>query len=96
MSKKPALRLLGKMCRTDLRTVFGTNLRNIAIDCKVNIDSLTPNIVKNAMSYFMCPDNELWRIPLLQNLINIRSNEWFLENFENNEIENIITDVCTN
>ena len=51
-----ALRLFGKMCRTDMRTVFGTNLRNIAIDCKIDIDSLTPNIVKNAMSYFTCPD----------------------------------------
>ena len=36
-----------------MRTVFGTNLRNIAIDCKIDIDSLTPNIVKNAMSYFI-------------------------------------------
>ena len=47
------------------------------------------------MSYFDCPDDQVWRIPLLRNLIDIKIEEMFLDNFENKEIDNIILNVCT-
>ena len=47
------------------------------------------------MSYFDCPDDQAWRIPLLRNLIDIKIEEMFLDNFENKEIDNIILNVCT-
>ena len=95
-SKKPALRLLSKICREDASTVFGSNLRKIAAECGVQKDELKQYHVKEKMSYFVCPNTELWRIPLIHNLIEIRSNEMFLENFDRKDIESIIEDVCTN
>ena len=70
-TRKSAVRLLGNICEKDTKTVFGSNLRNIAYECDCGIDSLTPNIVKNVLTYFKCPDEEAWRIPLLLNLIDI-------------------------
>ena len=94
-SKKSAVRLLGKLCRSDQRTVFGSNLQYIASDCKTDINSVTPSLVRNVMSYVDCPEDELWRVPLLMNLINIRSSEMFLDNFEDDELYNIVENICT-
>ena len=94
-SKKPALRLLGKkICRTDAKTVFGSNLRNIATDCLTDMDLLTPRLVRDVMTYVVCPETEIWRISILQNLINVRSNDWFLDNFDYNYITTIINNIC--
>ena len=80
-SKKPAVRLLSKLCRENANTVFGSNLRKIAHECDMHKDLVKPWHVKNTMSYFMCPNEESWRIPLLRNLIDIRSNELLRNNF---------------
>ena len=95
-SEKPALRILSKICREDASTVFGSNLRKIAAECGVHKDELKQCHVKDSMSYFECPNEELWRIPLIHNLIAIRSNEMWLENFDKKDIESIIDDICTN
>ena len=57
--------------------------------------SINSTLVKSEMSYFDCPDDQVWRIPLLRNLIDIKIEEMFLDNFENKEIDNIILNVCT-
>ena len=74
--------------------MFGSNLRYIANECNMNIDMLTPSSVKNEMTYFDCPANEVWRVELLRNIINIRTSEMFLENFDDNELENILEHIC--
>ena len=95
-SKKPALRLLSKICREDANTVFGSNLRKISSECGVKKGELKPYHEKDFMSYFSCPNEEKWRIPLVQNLMSIRLSEIFLENFERKEIDAILEDICTN
>ena len=76
--------------------MFGSNLRKIASECGVNKDELNPCHVKDSMSYFSCPNEEQWRIPLVKNLMSIRSSEMLLENFERKEIDAILEDICTN
>ena len=48
------------------------------------------------MKYCGVPKGEEWRIPLLHNLLSIKSNELSLLNFENKEIDLMIENVCTN
>ena len=94
-NSKSAVRLLANLCKLDNRTVFGSNLRNISRDCQTDIKSLTPATVKSNMKYFPVPDEEQWRIPLLSNLVSIRTEDLLIENFENTELDNIIEYVCT-
>ena len=76
---KPVVHLLTKISRSDENTFFGSNMRKIVVECGVEAATLNPTTVKEAMNYFKCPDEEAWRIPLLLNLIDIRSNEKFLD-----------------
>ena len=94
-SHKQAVRLLSNICYSDERSVFKKNLTNIAKDCEVEVCKLTPNIVKTNMQYVKTPNEDEWRIPLLQNLIRIRTNEWTLPGFGHKEINLLINDVCT-
>ena len=57
---------------------------------------LTSYDVKTKMQYCTVPKGEEWRIPLVYNLLSIKSNELSLLNFDNKEIDQILEDVCTN
>ena len=94
-SHKQAVRLLSSICYYDERSVFKKNLTNIAKDCEIEVCKLTPNIVKTNMQYVKTPIEDEWRIPLLQNLIRIRTNEWTLPGFDHKEFNLLINDVCT-
>ena len=64
-------------------------MTEIAENCKVKMSELTPNEVKTKMQYCNVPQGEEWRIPLLCNLLRIKSNELSLLNFDNKEIDHI-------
>ena len=95
MSKKPLLRLLCNFYKNDLRSVHGCNLYKIASACNVPIKDLNPIIVKQKMSYFKVPNNELWRIPFIKELLAIKANKYELNGFKFNEIDNMLVDLCT-
>ena len=86
---------MSNLCMIDNKTVFRRNLANIARECNTEIDNLSASVVKNSMEYALVPDDETWRVELLHNLLALRNHEWTLENFENNEIDHMIWDICT-
>ena len=71
-------------------------MTEISTLCQIKINELTSNEVKTKMQYCGIPKGEEWRIPLLHNLLSIKSNELSLLNFENKEIDLMIENVCTN
>ena len=94
-SKKDSVRILAKLCSIDESTVLRSNLRNIARDCHVtSVNELTHAVVKSNMKYHDVPENEEWRVPLLHNLLSVRSKDWILDDFDDQELETIIAYVC--
>ena len=83
------------MCLIDNKTVFRRNLSNIARECDTKIENLSASVVKDAMKYAPVPDEETWRVDLLHNLLAVRNREWTLDNFENNELNEMIRNICT-
>ena len=71
------------------------NLSQIGKECNEEIKYLTSSIVKKNMNYFSVPSNEEWRIPLLQNLLMVRAEKWFVPGFEDKELADLIHYVCT-
>ena len=95
-SKKDSVRILAKLCSIDEKTVMKNNLRNIARDCQVKSEKeLTQSLVKSSMKYYDVPEQQEWRIPLLHNLLFVRSKDWIVDEFDDHELEEMIAYVCT-
>ena len=92
---KPVIRLLSALCKSDNRTTYCNNLFNIANECNLKIANLSHNDVKTSLSYFPVPLNQEWRIDLLLNIINIKCNNLDIDDFDNDELNEILYYVCS-
>ena len=95
-SKKPVVRFLSSLCINDQKTVHGSNLFKMmnTLDCE--LEELSSNYIKSNMFYKETSQEDEWRIPLLQNLLEIRNQTMELFGFEKDEINSMIEDICTN
>ena len=94
-SVKPCIRLMTNLCKNDVRTSIGKNLDNISYDCNVTVDNLTKNIVKNNLKYAEIPEDDQWRVPIVNELLNLNHDQFHVEGFYDDEIKDIITFLCT-
>ena len=70
------------MCKNDLNTVLGRNLFSIANDCSGNPSDLSKMLVEKQMKYFDVPLEYAWKVLVLQELLNIRMNNLYVEGFD--------------
>ena len=92
---KPTIRMLAKIYENDLRTVYGNNLKQIANICEVAIDELSTQLVKNKVKYRNLPESEIWRLPILMEMMFARENNIQVEGLTRKDINSIINYVCT-
>ena len=90
---KSAVRFLASLCLEDKRTVLGKNLSDIAFEVSSSVASLTPITVKDHLKYCTIPEDEAWRIPDLKELLGSRVDG--IDNFTNDDINNIVDCLCT-
>ena len=95
-SSKSILKVLYKISSRDVRTVTGSNLRNILLlTNETQVDRLRPNMV-NDISYNQIEESQKWRIPLVLELLDLQqgvkdlAGEWSEE-----ELKQILNLVCT-
>ena len=93
--KKSSVRVLANLCRTVSSTVLGDNLLKIAKMCDISINELSSLSVKANMKSFPCPKAEEWRIPLVQELLDVKNNELSIEMCDRLEIDEYIDFLCT-
>ena len=92
---KPAIRLLVNLKRNDCRTVHGNNLMNIAKKCDMKIiNELSSLIVKSKMKYVSTPESETWRLQVIHDMMSIKAENYFIDNFDHNDINNILYTAC--
>ena len=94
-SAKTSVRYLASLAQHDKRTLLGRTLWNISSECGVDLDGLTPQVVKKSLRYFPVPEQQQWRVGLLFELLEARSNTKKIANLTRVEVENIIEDICT-
>ena len=88
-----AIQLLTKMSKSDQRTTYGRNLKNIADECNKKLDELTNNDVKKIMKFKDVPAEEVWRVKLVDELLGIKFGG--LETImEDSEIDDILRFAC--
>ena len=70
------------------------NLSNIAYDCGVRREFLSCSDAKQ-MRYWSIPAQERWRSSLLLELLEVRSQRSEVMSFDREEIEAMITHICS-
>ena len=87
--------MLAKMYENDLRTIYGNNLRKIANACNTNVGNLSPTVVKQNVKYRQLSDDEIWRVPILTEMIFARDNNVEIEGLSRRDINDMISYLCT-
>ena len=61
---------------------------------KMNVTEIKSCDVKENFKYKPVPEDELWRIPLLKEIIEVRTGTYEIEGFTNEEIDEMLEFVC--
>ena len=93
-SSKLCIRFLFNLCKNNLNTVLGRNLFCSANDCSVNPLDLSKMLVKKQMKYVDVLLEHEWKVPVLQELLNTRMNNLYVEGFDNYVINEMIIMLC--
>ena len=56
--------------------------------------SLSKILVKKQIKYFDVPLDHAWKVPVLQELLNTRTNNWIVEGFDDYVITEMINILC--
>ena len=63
------IRMLARLYKNDMRTVYGNNLQSITTLCEMEVSELSPRSVKEKGKYRNNLTDEEWRLPILEELI---------------------------
>ena len=85
--------MLAVLAESDHRSVLGKNFG--ALRRELSTEEITPQIVKNNVKYFATPDEQMWRIDLLQELFEVRLGQLQMNHLPAEEVISIINILCT-
>ena len=95
-SNKPVLRQLFAIAKSDVRTITGSNLRNILLQTNLlNVDELHPGTA-DLIRYKEILEIDKWRIPIIREIIDMKCGDidppegWTIA-----ELQEILDLVCT-
>ena len=75
---------------------MGRTLYHLMQQCTVTkLEDLSPVLIKKTLKYTETPDAEDWRIPLANELKDIRDGKSTLGEFSKSEVEELLAFVCT-
>ena len=94
-SKKEALKSVFTTMSRNVQSQTGRNLRKIMLLMnKSSISELKSSEVKETLKYKAVPDDQVWRIPIVKELIEVKAGNAVIEGFTNEEILEMLQHVC--
>ena len=91
--EKTLIHVLNKICQ-DVRSVTGSNLRNLRIRVgKTRVEDITP--FDSKVPFKEIPDGQEWRVNAVKELIEVQNEKLEVNGFESEEIETMLTWICT-
>ena len=94
-SSKFCIRFLANLAKDDQRSVLGQNLTNISADCNVDKIALSSRLVKRNMYYSRMQDEDKWKVLILKELLECKYTSSFIPDFNVNDIDAMISFICT-
>ena len=68
------------LIKNDIRSVTGSNLRKILLDAGHLINpGVTKKNILDSYRVYKIPEEEEWRIPLIESLLEVKSGNWAIE-----------------
>ena len=94
-SGKKAVNMLMETSKHDVRSVTGKNFRNIMLlASKDRIEDVTKRDIDN-IGYHKLEENEVWIVEAIEEIINVKSGLLDVPGFELEELEDILSYLCT-
>ena len=92
-----------KFVKDDLRSQTGGNIKKISLDTEMRIIAgVTDKFSLSGMEVYKVKDSEQWRLPLIHSLLEVKNDQWEIrfsdddhETIKEDDIENMLYDVCT-
>ena len=92
-SSKSALKSLLNIVQSDVRSIAGHNLRTIMLlTGKTRIQDLKSG---DTDFEYKIPEEELWRVSMIKELVDIKEHDLFVPGFEEEDIEEILDYIST-
>ena len=94
-SKKNVPKQLLSFIKNDARSTTGSNLRKILLLTKKNtIDELSKDDA-TALHYHEVDPKDAWKINMIKEITDVKFNQLEVQNFTNDELEEIMSFLCT-
>lgn len=94
-SNKNAIKMLMEIAKKDVRSVTGNNYRNIMfLVGKASVNEVTKEDVEK-IEYFPLDEAEVWKVKAIKELIDVKNKQLNIENLKPEEIEEVLTFLCT-
>ena len=87
--------MLMETTKKDVRSVTGHNFRQIMMLLgKTSVEAVEKNDI-NEIEYFPISKEDSWKIDIIKEIIEVKSRNVEIDNFEEDELDNILTHLCT-
>ena len=94
-SGKKAVKMLMEISKKDVRTITGQNYRNIMLLVgKTTVEAVT-KVDAEKIEYFPIHETDRWKINAIKEIIEVKNKHLDIANFELEELEEILTHLCT-
>ena len=94
-SNKRAVKMLMETAKKDVRSITGHNFRNIMLLVgKSSVESVKQEDV-DKIEYFPLDETERWKIDVIKEIIDVKSSTLDIAGFALEELEEILTYLCT-
>ena len=75
---------------------IGKNMSKILQICSTSFQQISPEMVKRKMKYWNPNEDQQQRIGMAIELLGARDNQYVIDGFSSEEIEELLKYVCTN
>ena len=89
------VRFLARLCLNDMRTVLGRTMTRIALLCDRKVEDIRSTTVLKNFKYALTPENEIWRIGVIKNMLDIISKSGSNVGLTDNEASQILEFACS-
>ena len=94
-SQKSLPKKLLKSVKKDTRSTTGLNLRKMMLLLgKVRVEDIGIKDIDN-FEYVTVPPEDQWKIAMVKEIIEVKNNNLVVENFEDEELQEIIDHLCS-
>ena len=94
-SRKEAIKVLMNTAKEDVRSVTGRNFREIMLLVgKTSVNDVIKKDVEK-VEYFKMDKKDEWKVKMIKEIIDVKSKKANVDNFQGEELETILTYLCT-